>query len=115
MAFQDDISPSYIGENRITVTLGQPGVVPRAFQLLEILVDYSKCDPEGVMLPLELTLTGPRGNIVDRRYWRKRPLTSTTIRAQEGGQHLVRVAEVAHDRWWGALLINVVGERLQDR
>jgi hypothetical protein len=111
-SFVDEISPAYVGEDRIVLTLEEPGLVARAFNLISVLVNVTGCDPEGLMLPLELTLTNPRGRIVDRRYLRRRVPSSVTVRPQEGGPHLVRVAEVAHNRYWGSLVLNVTGERL---
>src|SRR5262245_17645476 len=111
----DEISPSYIGEDRIVLTLSAATPIPRAFQAVEVQVDYSKTQPNFVELPLELTITPPSLNQFSRRIFRRNVPSTVAFTPKEGGPHLVRIAEVGHNKWWGRLVVNVLGERLDLR
>jgi hypothetical protein len=116
MSIVDEISPRYYGEDRIKLTLHSDTSSPQVFQPVIVLVDYSECDPEGVVLPLEFTLTGQSGpSTASRRVFRKVRPTEITFRPVEGGSTLVRVAELYHNRWWGSLVIDVAGDPLAVR
>lgn len=110
MAVGDRISPSTVGDSMIV--LSQSDKTPRARAFNEILVDvdYSKCDPAGVELPLLFRVVDPRGRpIVDRTFRAVVPL-ELSFRPQESGSHLVWLAEAFHHRWYGALQLEVEGE-----
>jgi hypothetical protein len=115
MAEQYDVlNPPSLGEQRLTLSRvlpdGQSTVPPaRAFSPVDIQVDYAGCLPEGVVLPLELVVVAPSpAGFVQRTYRRVKP-TTVTFTPQEGGEHLVRLAEVGHGRWWGSIVIDVQG------
>lgn len=112
MSVVDEISPREVGEDRIDLALDQETTSPQVFEPVIVQVDYSRCDPEGVVLPLELTVTGPSGQVTRQFFRRTRP-TEVSFRAQEGGSTLVRLAELYHNRWFGALVIDVAGDPLQ--
>lgn len=113
MSVVDEISPRYLGENRIDLALHADTSTPQVFAPTILLVSYERCEPEGVVLPLELTITGPSGKTTfQRRYFRRLVPTEITFRPTEGGTHLLRVAECFHNRWFGALVIDVAGDPL---
>ena len=112
MSIVDDISPAYLGEKRLVLAPLPGAPAPAAFAPVELTVDYSAADPDGVALPLELTVTAPSASGFERRFYRhSRPLTVLFV-PREGGRHLVRLREPWHNRWWGSLEIVVAGERL---
>lgn len=119
MSLVDEISPRTMGENRIALALDadlaqEPALL--VFQPIIVTVDYSACDPEGVVLPLEFTVTGPSGKATFlRKYFRRTVPAELTFTPTEGGTHLVRLAECFHNRWWGSLLIDVAGDALDRR
>jgi hypothetical protein len=106
----DEISPTYVGEKRIGLSLATDSLQPRAFNAINVLVDYSACEPEGLAFPLELTIIAPTSQNFQRaRFLRTTPET-ISFRPREGGLHVVRFGEVGHNRWFGYLEINVAGE-----
>ncbi len=110
MPVVDEVSPSNYGQDLLTLSL-VPGQTPRQFDAVLIDVDYSRCDPAGVVLPLILTVTGESGVATFQRsaFERVRP-SQLAVVPREGGRMLVRLAEAQHNRWFGALEIDVLGE-----
>jgi hypothetical protein len=106
----DEISPAEYAQDLLVLSL-VPGQTPRQFEAVLIDVDYSKADPAGIVLPLELTITGQSGVATFQRsqFTRVRP-TQLSIIPREGGRLLVRLAEAHHNRWFGALELDVIGE-----
>ncbi len=116
MSVVDEISPREIGEDRIDLELSTDTLSPIVFAPVIVLVGYDRCAPEGVVLPLEFTVTGPSGTATfQRRYYRRVRPVEVTFRPTEGGSHLIRIAEMFHNRWWGALVIDVAGDALDRR
>lgn len=116
MSVVDEISPREIGEDRIDLELSADTLVPIVFSPVIVLVSFERCLPEGVVLPLEFTITGPSGAATfQRRYYRRVQPVEITFRPTEGGSHLLRIAELFHNRWWGKLLIDVAGDPLDRR
>ena len=107
----DEISPSYLGDDRIALTLATTGALA-AFAPISFAVDYSACLPEGIMLPLELIVQGPGAGSYQRRVFSRRAPNSLTFKPREGGSHLVILREVAHNRYWGRAKIKITGEEL---
>jgi hypothetical protein len=113
MTLLDDISPRYMGEDRIRLTLSDPDQLLQVFRPVLITVDYSRCLPQGVVLPLEFTVTGP-GNVLTERHVSKRFAPTTLVFVpKEGGSFLVRLGEMWHDLWWGKLVLEIAGDRLR--
>lgn len=105
-----ELAPSYIQEQRITLRLSTATPKPRAFQLVVVEVDYSAALPEGVVLPLLFAVTGPtHSNRTESVLRRVAPL-SLTFRPIEAGSHLIWLGELHHNRWWGGLVIDVIGD-----
>lgn len=102
------ISPAYIGEMRIGLTATP--TAPTAYEPVTISVDYSRCSPTGIVLPLELLIQAPTSTNVVRRYFRRSAPDSFSFTPSEGGRWGVLLREVAHNRWKGALSLDVAGE-----
>ena len=110
------LNPTYGEDARIVLTLGNPlaPVFPR--RPCRVLIDASACDRNGgLQLPIEIIITGPRGEsdfvrIVDRRTVR----TSLTWTPKGAGRHTIVMREAAHNRWFGSLDVVVTGDRAQD-
>jgi hypothetical protein len=51
-SFLDEIAPEFVGEDRISLSLADANTAPKAFAPFTVLVDYGRCLPEGVVLPL---------------------------------------------------------------
>jgi hypothetical protein len=112
MGFLDEISPSYYGEDRIRLTLTDPDQRLQAFTPILITVDYSRCLPEGIVLPLEFTVSAPStGNV--RTVFRRFSPPELAFTPQEGGSHLIRLAEQFHNQWFGKLVLEIAGDRLR--
>ncbi|HZL96816.1 MAG TPA: hypothetical protein VFB99_24385 [Vicinamibacterales bacterium] len=113
---QDEICPAYVGEDRIRVSLSEDTLAPSAFAAVDVAIDYSAADVDGgVQLPIEITVTAPNPTGFVRKTYRSNRPTLFTFKPREGGDHLVRVREVAHNRWFGVLRVSVAGDRLNRR
>ena len=108
----DELAPAYVGEDRLGLTLSSRTANPAALAPVEVEIDYSRALPEGVMLPLEFTVTGPSPESFRRVIYRRHPPRALSFTPVEGGAHLVRLVECFHNRWLGKLLVDVTGERL---
>lgn len=107
----DEICPGYVGTELITLTLAEPEVVPQAFQFVLVNVDYSAADEVGgIVLPLELMVTAPALTNFDRTYFDLLQPSQIAFQPVEGGRHLVTLREVAHNRVYGNLLVEVAGD-----
>jgi len=113
MSTRDDLAPDYLGEDRIDLSLSTDA--PRAFEPIDIEVDYSRTFPEYVVLPLELIVRAPSSANFYRRHFTKIAPSVLSFVAKEGGKHLVLLRETAHNHWLGRLEIDVAGERLEPR
>jgi hypothetical protein len=115
MAVVDEVSPASYGEDRIVLSV-VPGQTPRQFEAVLIDVDYSACDPAGVVLPLEAIVTQESGaSTFQRQTFDNLAPSQLAVVPREGGQMLVRLAEKHHNRWFGALEISVAGELVVKR
>ena len=112
-SFIDEISPREYGEDRLVLSLRDPNAALAAFTPILIAVDYDRTLPDGVSLPLEFTVTAPTAGNSTRLVFRHFKPTALAFTPKEGGQHLVRLAECYHARWWGALVLEIAGDRLR--
>lgn len=110
MATVDEISPAYVGEDKISLSLDPATSPAHAGVPVQINIDYSSTEPEGVVFPLELIVSGPS---YQQKIFRKLAPPSLTIVVEEPGEHLVLFRELGHNRWQGRLLIDVIGDTLQ--
>lgn len=113
MGILEEIAPSYMGEERIGLQLDPTtSRAPRALQIVDVIVDLSDTLPAGIVYPVEMTVQSPSRINYLRQYFRS-PVGMPSIisfRTQEGGTHTIRVAEVGHNRWYGALTFEVLGD-----
>lgn len=109
MASAEEICPGYVGDERLTLELARPLEPPTAFRVVEVLVGYA----EGTSCPIEFSVSGPTIAKNRSRIYRRRPPRSVSFIPREGGAHLVRVRELTHNRWYGQLVIDVIGETEQ--
>jgi len=112
-AWQDEVSPAYLREDRIQVTLDTSITEVEASVSCLLNVDYSACDPQGVVLPLIFEVRGPSDSSYQRREFKTRAPTSIVFTPREGGPHSVTLREAAHNRWFGSLHLDVVGDELE--
>lgn len=112
LANLDQISPRYIGEDRIVMALAV-GQEPMAGRPVSLTVDCAKAAPAGVELPLELIIQATAPESYQRRVFRRVTPSGLTFVPREGGPHSVVLREFGHNRWWGRLRVDVAGERLE--
>lgn len=108
----DILSPSDVRTRRITLALARPFDRRLAFRPIELSVRLTGAAlTAGIVLPLELTVTSATlANFYRHVFTRVAP-TSVTFTPREGGEHLVRLREVTHNKWWGALVVVVEGDQ----
>ncbi len=109
----DQLSPAYIGEDKITLELDPSTSSPRVFQSVQVNVDYSPADPSGVVLPLELIVQGPTKASFIEKVFRKFAPENISFKPIAAGEHLILLREVAHNRWVGRLRIQVSGDSFE--
>ncbi len=115
MTVVDDISPREYGEDRLTLALNEATADPQVNDAVILDVDYARALPEGVSLPLELTVTSPTGaTTYQRQIFRRFQPDQLSFVPREGGSHLVRFAEQHHNRWFGSLVVEVTGTKLTE-
>jgi hypothetical protein len=108
----EELSPGYIREKRIDLTLDPSNTQPSAFQPVLINVSYARTAPQGTMFPLILEVQGPSAESYQKRVFLRVAPGSLIFTPREGGPHKVILREVAHNRWWGSLALDVAGETL---
>lgn len=109
----DEISPRYYGEDRIRLTLTDPDQLLQVFRPVLITVDYSRCLPEGTVLPLEFSVIGPGNVQIERHVSTRFAPSSLVFVPKEGGSFLVRLGEMWHNLYWGKLVLDIAGDRLR--
>lgn len=115
MSAQDEIAPPYGEEPRIRLTLADPLAPVQARHAVSLLVDASACAPASLCLPIEVIVTGPSERSFSRHVDRRIVRRKFTFTPREGGRHTIVIREVAHNRWWGTLDVDVVGDSIDDR
>jgi len=110
---QDELCPDYVGEKRIRLNLDDARATFRARDTVFVDVDYSECYPEGAALPLVLTVTNELGTSFERRVFRRVRPSQVGFVPPEGGAFTVRLAEFAHNRWFGSITVPVLGDRIK--
>jgi hypothetical protein len=111
-AFIDELSPAYLREKRIDLTLDPTNVQVAAFGSILVQVSYARALPQGVVMPLILEVRGPSAQSYQRRLFTRNAPASFVWRPCEGGVHKLILREAAHNRWWGSLRVVVAGELL---
>jgi hypothetical protein len=106
----DELCPPYVGDKRISLQLAPWAPAPIALAPVVVLVDYSAARPNAIALPLVFTVAAPSSPTLLRRLVRRMAPSAISFTPREGGRHLVRLGELAHNQWWGSLLILVAGD-----
>lgn len=108
----DEVSPAFVGEERIRITLDPVNPKPKVDLAVTVLFDYADAEPEGIALPLVLELQPAfgTGEGYRRREYRELRPSSFTFRTPLAGDYLLLLRESAHNRWRGTLKITVMGD-----
>ena len=112
MSIEDELSPGYVKERRIKLSLDPNTGVPRARQSVVIFVDYADALPEGIVLPLILEVQGPSALSYETRSFVRNAPQSLVVTPKEGGDYTVILRENAHNRWWGSVKFTAQGDQL---
>lgn len=105
----DELSPAYIGEDKIGLSLDVSTTPALAMKAVQVNVDYTDAEG-GVALPLDMIVQGPtEDGYIERTFRRFRPNTLSFVPAT-AGEHLVLLREQAHNRWVGRLRVTVQGD-----
>lgn len=110
--WQDAISPRYLREDRVDLSLADPDSAPSALRSFVVNVDYARTLPQYVVMPLVFEVFGPSSASYRRRVFRRTPPSSIVITPQEGGEHRLILREAAHNKWWGKLAVTVAGDSI---
>ena len=114
----DEISPAYVGAQVIQLKAADLARA-MAFHAVDLTVTIDPLSAEalacGLVLPLELTVTAPSPSGFYRHIYRFTVPSIITFTPREGGQHLVRLGEVGHNKWWGSVVVDVAGDRADPR
>ncbi|MFZ5896797.1 MAG: hypothetical protein ACOY0T_37420 [Myxococcota bacterium] len=113
-SFREMLSPPELGESRIRLTLSPDTPAPTEGAPALVDIDYSKAAPEGITLPIVCSVAGPSGRKVLNVVFTRMLPTQIEWSPEEGGPHLVRIAEMFHNRWFGALVVDVIGDEQGD-
>lgn len=115
----DELCPEEVGRRALRLL---PATLdpPRAFNAYDLEVGFDptlgvEAERVGLVLPLELTITAPTRSGFVRHVYRRVVPGLITFVPKEGGLHLVRLSELGHNRYWGAYVVDVAGERLAAR
>ena len=112
----DELCPDDVGRRAVRLELARLDP-PKAFEAVDVSVSLDPVLGQvaavvGLALPLELTITAPSRSGFVRHVYRRAVPSSVSFIPREGGPHLVRLRELGHNRYWGALTVDVIGEPL---
>ncbi len=110
MTILDELSPLFVGAAAIKLTLNDPNVALKAFDIVKIDVDFTATEPEQTTLPLELLVVAPTPENFRRTIFRRVTPTEIFFKPVEGGTHTVVLREVGHNNWRGAIEVDVQGD-----
>lgn len=114
-ALIDTVSPNYLGEARIGVSVNSACEPLMTFKRVIMDFEYGDASPEGVVLPLELIVQpafggGGVANGYRRVVYRKTAPESASFTVPSAGDYLILLREMAHNQWHGKLVITVGGD-----
>lgn len=105
-----ELFPDSFGAKVINLIPFDPTQRARAFDPYPLTLSVrSPHDVVGLIPPLEVIVASPSG-LHERQELTEIPIAISVI-PSEGGRHRVTVREVAHNRWYGATVIDAEGER----
>lgn len=110
MAQLEDVCPSYVGARNILLALAKPLDVILAHRPVVVTVDIQEeALVSGLMLPLELRIVAPSAANSRQHFYTRKIPRQFAFTPREGGQHLVLLREVSHNRFCGSLIVQSVG------
>jgi hypothetical protein len=110
-----ELVPGYIGEELLTVELARPLDPRRAYSPIDVAITLAPSGVErGLALPIEIIVQAPSARYFERHLFRRSVPSSFSFTPKQGGRHLVRVQETGHNEWWGALVVDVAGDREEE-
>ncbi len=109
-ALINELCPDYVGQKKISLSLGVNTLRPVPFSAVDVDVDYTAALPADIILPLELTILAPSASNFYRKIYNKARPNTITFQPRQSGSHIVRLAEVGHNRWFGYLQVIVAGD-----
>ncbi len=112
MANIDEISPNYVGEDKITLSLHDPQSQLLANVPFQIDINYDGASGAGIMLPLELIVNDSGGKESRKTFTRTKP-SSLLLKLSTRGPHSILLKELYHNRWQGRIIVTLQGEDLR--
>lgn len=116
---QDRVSPAYVGEDRIGVTVDEDSFL--AGQLvternITVRFDYAATAPEGIQLPIivELQPGFGDGSAYRREAYTRFAPETFAFKVSGAGKYFILIKERFHNQWQGRLEITVEGEPFND-
>jgi hypothetical protein len=109
----EELSPTYLGETRIVLSCLTEESRVLAHHPIEVSIDVTEALPEGLVLPLELIVQGPSVGSHQRKVFSRTVPSTIIFTPREGGLHLIKIAELGHNKWWGSTKIAIAGDQLE--
>lgn len=110
-----ELAPDYVREAKIVLALARPLDRRLPYRVVEITASLaSDAVASGLVLPIDFTVTTPSKKFRTVHTFRRVVPTSIFFTPLEGGPHLVRLTEQGHNRWYGALVVDVEGDPLEE-
>ena len=109
-SIQQMLSDDRIGSEAITVELSADTARPIAGLPVVVDFDYTGGGDTGITLPVYVTVTKPNGEQLIEREFSRMPPQSIDFTPVDPGLHLVRISERHHNRCFGSLEIEVIGD-----
>lgn len=116
---QDRVSPAFVGEDRIAVTVAENSFLAGNLvtgRIITVHFDYSAAAPAGIELPLIVTLQPGFGDGEAYRresFVRVAPETFA-FKVTSAGKYLILIKERFHNEWQGRLEVEVSGDPFSD-
>lgn len=107
----DDLAPMLVGSESLALTYTDASAERRAFYPVDLDVDYAGAGDDGVRLPLELLVQGPSSTSFYRHIFSRFVPSQVSFAPKEGGQFLVLLREVGHNRLLGRIVVEIEGEQ----
>lgn len=116
VATLDILSPVFVGEDRITLTVNENSKPLLSFKIITINVNYDLAGEEGISLPLEFILQpgfggGGEANGYQQKIFRRTAPETISFTVPSAGQYLLLLREIHHNRWQGRLIMTVEGDQ----
>ncbi len=112
MSRLDEISPLFIGEDRIKLSI-DPALTILSDRAVTVDLDYTDAGGIGAVVPPIILTAQPAfgdGTGYVEKIFRGNPPTTFTFRPRGAGEWLIVAKESAHNLWQGRLIIQVEGE-----